>query len=101
MQPRHATKTQPVPATTQLFDVQAVAELLRCSPRHVYRLVDAGRMPRPVKLGQLCRWPRRRILDWVDAGCPTVQPTTGRRNHASDCRNGGSNARPARRREQP
>ena len=28
-----------------LLDVQAVAEMLGCSPRHVYRLSDAGRMP--------------------------------------------------------
>lgn len=29
-----------------LLDVRAVASLLGCSQRHVYRLADAGRLPR-------------------------------------------------------
>ena len=61
---------------TALLDVGAVAALLSCSTRHVYRLSDAGRMPAPMKLGALSRWNRRAILDWLDAGCPSP-----RRNH--------------------
>ena len=43
-------------ASVKLLDVQTVAGMLGCSPRHVYRLSDAGRMPGPVKLGSLVRW---------------------------------------------
>ena len=35
-----------------LLDVKAVAVLLGCSSRHVYRLCDAGKMPAPVRLAR-------------------------------------------------
>jgi excisionase family DNA binding protein len=54
-----------------LLDVQAVATLLSCSTRHVYRLADAGKMPPPVKLGALVRWPRKSIENWLAEGCPS------------------------------
>ena len=41
----------PADASAKLLDVAAVADLLGCSQRHVYRLSDAGKMPAPVKLG--------------------------------------------------
>jgi excisionase family DNA binding protein len=64
-------------APAKLLDVQAVAEMLGCSPRHVYRLSDAGRMPRPVKLGSLVRWSARAIDEWVSAGCPSCRKGAG------------------------
>jgi excisionase family DNA binding protein len=57
----------------QLLDVAAVAELLDCSPRHVCRLTEAGRMPAAVKLGSLVRWPRIKIDEWVAGGCQPFQ----------------------------
>jgi excisionase family DNA binding protein len=57
----------------QLLDVRAVAALLDCSSRHVYRLADAGRMPPPVRLGALVRWRRADLDRWLDAGCPTIR----------------------------
>jgi excisionase family DNA binding protein len=56
-----------------LLDVQAVATLLSCSTRHVYRLADAGRMPPPVKLGALVRWQRCAVEAWISEGCPPVR----------------------------
>ena len=56
-----------------LVDVKGVAVLLDCSTRHVYRLADAGKMPRPHKLGALVRWNRTAVLEWIDAGCPEVR----------------------------
>ena len=53
-----------------LLDVTSVAELLGCSSRHARRLADAGKMPRPVKLGALVRWNRQVIEDWIKEGCP-------------------------------
>ncbi len=52
-----------------LLNVQAVAEMLNCSPRHVYRLTDSKRMPKPYKLGALCRWDRAAIEAWIAGGC--------------------------------
>ncbi len=62
----------------QLLDVQAVAEMLGCTHRHVYRLSDAGRMPAPVKLGSLVRWSAAAIREWIDAGCPSCRKGNGR-----------------------
>ena len=60
-------------ANAALLDVGAVADLLSCSTRHVYRLSDAGRMPRPVKLGALVRWRRDEVEEWIVQGCPRWQ----------------------------
>ena len=58
-----------------LLDVKAVAQLLTCSVRHVYRLVDDGKMPRPVKLGALVRWRREDLLNWLAGGCMAASPS--------------------------
>ncbi len=63
----------PARAPAELLDVGAVAALLACSRRHVYRLSDTGRMPRPVKLGALVRWRRTLILQWISEGCPSCR----------------------------
>jgi excisionase family DNA binding protein len=67
------TATVPLPVEAALLDVKAVAALLGCSTRHVYRLTDAGRMPAPVRLGALIRWRRAEIEEWIAAGCPSMQ----------------------------
>ena len=53
-----------------MLTVGDVAKLLRCSIRSVYRMADEERMPRPVKLGALVRWPRAVVEDWIAEGCP-------------------------------
>lgn len=64
-------------ARGELLDVQAVAGMLDCSPRHVYRMSDGGRMPRPLKLGALVRWRTAEIHEWIAAGCPSVRAAKG------------------------
>ena len=67
--------TTPVPpdrAASVLLDVRAVAALLDCSRRHIYRLADAGRMPAPVRIGALVRWRRSDLDAWLAAGCPAT-----------------------------
>ena len=63
----------PEPSDAALLDVQAVAHLLACSPRHVYRLADAGRMPASLKVGSLVRWSRQAIAAWIAGGCKPVR----------------------------
>ena len=75
------TPTLPPPADAALLDVAAVAAMLTCSPRHVYRLADTGRLPPPVRLGALVRWYRRTIEKWLDDGCPSCR--TGGRQHGA------------------
>ena len=67
------------PVESALLDVEQVAGLLRCSTRHIYRLADGGRMPRPLKLGALVRWNRAAILNWISDGCPSVRSARGGR----------------------
>jgi excisionase family DNA binding protein len=65
------TPTTPADLPAKLLDVRAVAKLLNCSPRHVYRLADAGRMPNAVRLNSLVRWNLSALEEWIDDGCPT------------------------------
>jgi predicted DNA-binding transcriptional regulator AlpA len=51
-----------------LLDVAAVAKLLGCSPRHVWRICDAGQFPKPVAVGsKLKRWPRSIVVQWIES----------------------------------
>lgn len=56
----------------ELLDVKQTAALINCSQRHVYRLAGSGRMPAPVKLGQLVRWSRAGLEEWISLGCQPV-----------------------------
>jgi excisionase family DNA binding protein len=56
-----------------MMTVEDLAEALNCSTRTVYRLADSGRMPRPVKLGALVRWPRQVVQQWIADGCPRCE----------------------------
>jgi predicted DNA-binding transcriptional regulator AlpA len=73
------TLNPPAAAPAALLDVQAVAGMLGCSPRHVYRMADRGAMPRPVRLGSLIRWRRSTgdamtgVEDWIAAACPSCR----------------------------
>jgi excisionase family DNA binding protein len=53
---------------------QEVAEALQCSDRHVDNMRRENRIPQPVKTGKRkgVRWPRKQILEWIDAGCPAL-----------------------------
>ncbi len=71
------------PDLARLMTVEAVAAMLSISSRHVYRLADSGRMPRPVKLGGANRWDRDIIEAWIKDGCPSLRhPKNNRRRGA-------------------
>ena len=53
-----------------MLTVTGVAKMLACSPRSIYRLADAGRIPPPVRIGGLVRWPRAALEKWIAEGCP-------------------------------
>ena len=59
-------------AAYQTIGIDEFAELFRASPRHIYRMVDAGKVPPPIKLGKLNRWRVDEIKEWIDLGCPEV-----------------------------
>ncbi len=66
--------TTPQAETARLLSVAEVASLLNVCERHVYRMADAGQLPRPLRIGRTVRWDRRALERWIDAGCPTIQP---------------------------
>ena len=53
-----------------LLDKKEVSALFGCSVRHIYRLVETGQMPAPVRLGSLPRWSKKALVRWIEAGCP-------------------------------
>jgi excisionase family DNA binding protein len=54
-----------------LIDSKTTAKLLNVSHRTLYRLLDEGAMPGPVKIGgNMKRWRLAEILEWVDSDCP-------------------------------
>jgi excisionase family DNA binding protein len=67
------TKPENQIESARLLTVEAVAAMLAVSSRHVYRLADSGKMPRPVKLGGSNRWDREVIENWIKDSCPAVR----------------------------
>lgn len=58
--------------TQTLVGADWLATTIGCSSRHILRMVDAGLMPKPIKLGRLTRWRRCEIEQWLANGCPEV-----------------------------
>lgn len=52
------------------ISVDAVAQLLSISPRHVWGLNSLGRLPRPIHLGRSARWVRAELEAWLAVGGP-------------------------------
>jgi predicted DNA-binding transcriptional regulator AlpA len=58
-----------------LITARKLAQLLEISPRTLWRLKSAGRLPAPVRLGGAVRWRLDEVRAWIAGGC---QGTTGR-----------------------
>jgi excisionase family DNA binding protein len=63
---------EPKPQAGRLLSVESVAQMLSVSVRHVWRLADGGKMPRPIKLGASVRWDRQSLEKWIATGCPPI-----------------------------
>jgi len=64
-----STATMPSPSPG-LLTVKDIAARLRVSPRTVWRLRDAGRLPAPIRFGQAVRWRENDVSTWIAQGCP-------------------------------
>lgn len=53
----------------KLLTVREVAELCGVSARTIFRLSDAGKMPKPIRLGTAVRWNAEAIQEWIASGC--------------------------------
>lgn len=54
-------------AVDPLLTAKEVAAMLKVSVATLYREMDRGALPRPVKLGACSRWPQSEILDAIKA----------------------------------
>ena len=50
-----------------LLTVKAVAQSVQVGRSFIYQEVQAGRFPKPVKLGRSTRWLKSEVLAWVEA----------------------------------
>jgi excisionase family DNA binding protein len=53
-----------------LLTASHVAKLLQISPRTLWRLVSAGGIVEPVRLGRSVRWRKDELARWIADGCP-------------------------------
>jgi excisionase family DNA binding protein len=53
-----------------LLSARQVAKLLQISQRTLWRLLSAGAIISPVKLGRSVRWRKDELIQWVADGCP-------------------------------
>ncbi len=50
----------------ELVTVKEVAEMLKCTPKHIYSLVKRGKFPAQVKIGDASRWKLSEVRDWLN-----------------------------------
>jgi predicted DNA-binding transcriptional regulator AlpA len=65
-----AEQPSPVSSEALLIDAEEVARRLDVSPRTIWRLSSAGKLPRPLAVGGSRKWRADEIRRWVEAGCP-------------------------------
>jgi predicted DNA-binding transcriptional regulator AlpA len=70
MEQQEAELTKKIEVMPELIDINFIAQMLKCSTRHVRRLIEARRIPKPIKLGALLRWVKADIDRWFIEGCP-------------------------------
>lgn len=53
-----------------LLSARHVAQMLQVSVRTLWRLLSAGELIKPVKIGHSVRWRKDELLRWIADGCP-------------------------------
>jgi excisionase family DNA binding protein len=56
--------------TAVLIPAEEVATMLGVSERTLWRLLSAGKLPEPVRIGRNTRWRAAEVRDWIEQGCP-------------------------------
>lgn len=76
----------PTNAASVLIDARELARMLSVSKPTIWRMKEAGKLPKEISLTAQCvRWRLRTgdaatgVLDWIDAGCPSIDATETRR----------------------
>lgn len=53
----------------KLLTIRELAELCGLSTRTIFRLVDSGKVPQPIRLGKAIRWNSEEVEKWIASGC--------------------------------
>ena len=53
-----------------LITARQLASKLNVSTRTLWRMLSAGRLPVPIRVGGIVRWRTEEIEKWISAGCP-------------------------------
>jgi excisionase family DNA binding protein len=64
--PRRRLVNAVPPAAT--YTARDLAALLRISVRQVWRMADAGKLPKPARFGRAVRWARSVVDKWLESG---------------------------------
>ena len=76
------TPNDPV-AHMRILTMKQVCEITTYTPQHTYRLIRAGKHPRPIRLGlnRIGFW-QSEIKEWLDAKQRALPPSDDFDNHA-------------------
>ncbi len=55
-----------------LLSAKSLARELDVSERTIRKLNNAGKIPKPRRVGGNVRWSNEEIQDWIRAGCPAL-----------------------------
>lgn len=64
------TLTQPDNDSPLLVPVRTVAKLMQVSTRTVWRMLSAGDLIEPRRIGGIVRWHLEELKAWIARGCP-------------------------------
>jgi excisionase family DNA binding protein len=53
-----------------LISAEELAKLMQVSERTLWRLLSAGKVPQPVRIGRNTRWRYAEVREWIEKGCP-------------------------------
>ena len=69
--------------THELLDRRELTRRLNVSARTLDRMIQDGRLPRPIELRPRCRrWPSAQIDSWIETGCQPVDADSDQeKNH--------------------
>lgn len=54
----------------KMLTASELGKLLNIHTRSVWRLKSRRKIPQPIYVGRLARWPLKKILEWLDDGGP-------------------------------
>ena len=60
-------------ASPLLIGVAEAARLTGLSKRTVWRYASCRKFPEPIRVGGRRLWNRKKLLHWIDLGCPEVE----------------------------